>query len=93
LPARDVEKIINDLSLVVVSMDRIGTTYHDKPRLLASEMEKFMCDAKAFKLLAQARGILTEAYNNQSSEEDITRSEQKGETLPYWEPKKSIRPN
>lgn len=88
LSATDVEKIINDLSLLVVSMDRIGSTYYDRPRRLAVEFERFMQSAKAFKLLARARGILTEAYNSQSPEAEIDRSEEEAENLPYWQPRK-----
>lgn len=85
ISATDVEKIIYDLSLLVVSMDRLGSTYYDKPRLLTQENEKFMQKAKAFRLLAQARRILSEAYYSQSSEVEIARLEEKAEVLPYWE--------
>ncbi len=85
LAATDVEKIINDLSLIVVSMDRIGSSYHDEPRKHALEIDKFLLDVKAFKLLAKARGILTEAYNAQSSRAEVARSEEEAESLPYWQ--------
>jgi hypothetical protein len=88
LVATDVEKIINDLSLLVVSMDRIGSSYHDKPRKHALEVDKFLLEVKAFELLAKARGILTEAYNAQSSEAEVARSEEEAESLPYWKYKR-----
>ena len=88
LAATDVEKIINDLSLLVVSMDRIGSSYPDKPRKHALEMDKFLLEVKAFKVLAKARGILTEAYDAQSSEAEVARAEEEAESLPYWQYKK-----
>jgi hypothetical protein len=41
LSATDVETIINDLSVLVVSMDRIGSIYHDRPKKRTAEMYKF----------------------------------------------------
>ncbi|HEX3798871.1 MAG TPA: hypothetical protein VH413_09230 [Verrucomicrobiae bacterium] len=89
LSATSVEKIINDLSLLVVSMDRIGSTYYNKPRKQALELDNFLAEINAFKRLAQARGVLSEAYENQSSKLLVTRSEEKAEALPYWRCKKT----
>jgi hypothetical protein len=91
LSAIDVENIINDLSLLIVSLDRMGSEYHDKPRLLALETDKFMRKVNAFKLLAQARGVLTEAFNKQTSAGEVARSENDTEALPYWVPKERAR--
>jgi hypothetical protein len=88
LPARSVEMLINDLSLLIVSMDHIGSAYYDDPKLQALEMDKYFSQVCAFKRLAQARAILTKAYNSQSSKADVLRSEQSAESLPYWNPPK-----
>ena len=87
LSAVDVEKIIHDLSLLIVSMDRIGSTFHNKPKRQATELDQYFLEVNAFKRLAKARAILDEAYSNQSSEADVLRSEEEGEALPYWQNK------
>jgi hypothetical protein len=86
LPARSVEKLINDLSLLIVSMDHIGSTYYDDPKRRAFEKDKYFSQVGAFKRLAQARAILTKAYNSQSAKADVLRSEERAESLPYWKP-------
>lgn len=88
LQARSVEKVINDLSLLIVSMDRIGSTYYNDPKQRALEKDKYFSQVNAFKKLAHARAILTKAYNSQSAKADVLRSEQGAESLPYWNPDK-----
>ncbi|HEX3627407.1 MAG TPA: hypothetical protein VH280_18530 [Verrucomicrobiae bacterium] len=87
LPAKNVEKIINDLSLLIVSMDQIGSTYYDDPKQQALEMDKYFSQVNAFKKLAQARGILTKAYNSQSTKADVLRSETRRGELAVLETK------
>ena len=77
LPAADVGKMIKDLSLLIVSMDRIGSTYNDDPKQHAVEMDKDFSNVKAFKLLARTRGILSEAYDAQSTKADGTAARRK----------------
>ncbi len=50
-----------------------------------------MRKVNAFKLLAQARGVLTEAFNKQTSAGEVARSENDTEALPYWVPKERAR--
>ena len=88
LSATDVETIIKDLSLLVVSLDRMGSTYYKNRNQRAIALDEFM-DANLFKLLARDRGILDEAYDSQSSKADIARLEEEAETLPYWQCEKS----
>ena len=84
LSATGVENIIKDLSLIIVSMDHIGSKYHDNPKQYAAETNKFLIDVKAFKTLAKIRGILSEAHESQSTKEDVSRLEEEAEQLPYW---------
>ena len=88
LPAKSVEKLINDLSLLIVSMDHIGSTYYDDPKQQALEMDKYFSKVKAFKILAGARSILSIAYDSQSTKADVLRLEESAEKLPYWKPNK-----
>jgi hypothetical protein len=82
--ASAVRKMIMDLSLLAVSMDRLGSTYYNRPQKRIVEQEKYFYKIKAFKLLARTRGILSAAYNNQSNKADIMSLEEKAEDLPYW---------
>jgi len=84
LAASDVNSMINDLSLIVVSMDHMGSTYYDSPRKLAQESEKFLQKIKAFKILARMRGVLEEAYESQSPKAEVLQMEEEAEKLPYW---------
>lgn len=88
IPVSDVEKLIKDLGVLVVSLDHLGSTYHDDPKQLAIETAKFLREFKAFRILAGARRILDEAYDSQSSKSDVSRLEEEAENLRYWKPKK-----
>lgn len=71
LAASDVKRLIKDLGLLVVSMDRIGSTYYDDPERQAAEMDKYFSNVKAFKLLSRARATLSKAYRSQSVKADV----------------------
>jgi hypothetical protein len=88
LPATKVAEMIKDLSVVVVSLDRIGSSFYDDPKQREVELAKFF-DSKVFKRLSGTRGTLSEAFNSQSAKSDITRLEDEAESLPYWQHKKS----
>lgn len=83
LRAADVKTIIKDLSVVVVSMDHIGSTYYNAPRECAMELGKFL-DPRVFRRLARARGILSKAFNSQCEKSEVLQLEQEAENLPYW---------
>ena len=89
LAATDVEQMIKDLSLLVVSMDHIGSTDFTDPKQGGVEMRKYFQGVKAFKILAGIRGMLSEAYDSQSTKADVARLEEEAERLPYWKPEKS----
>lgn len=86
LPALEVKEMIKDLSVIVVSLDRIGSAYYDNPRKRAVELSGFL-DVDKFKRLARIRGILSEAYDSQSTKADVMRLEEEAENLPYWQSK------
>jgi hypothetical protein len=85
--ATDVEKMIKGLSLLVVSIDRIGSADFDDPKQGDVEMLEYFRTVKAFKMLARMRGVLTEAYDSQSTRADVYRCEESGERLRYWKQK------
>jgi hypothetical protein len=79
--------MIKELSLIVVSLDRLGSTYYNRPRKRDAQTTRFLKSIRLFKVLAQMRG-LSEAYNSQTAEAAIRRLEQKAEELGYWKEKK-----
>lgn len=85
LSAENVEIIIKELSLIVVSLDRIGSNYHDDPERHARETGKFLSKINAFKRLARARAILAKAYSSQSTEREVADLEESAEELVYWQ--------
>lgn len=90
LSVSDVEQAIRDLSLLVVSLDRIGSAYHDDPVQRVAAAGKYFEEIKAFKILAGIRGRLDEAYGNQRPKDDVTRLEESAENLPYWKPPRNL---
>jgi len=88
LPASDVRKLIKDLSLFVVSMDRIGSTFYDDEKQREIEEYRYFSRIRAFKILAKARRILSEAYDSQSPKVDVRQLDDEAENLPYWKPSK-----
>ena len=84
LSLKKVNRMINDLSLAVVSLDRLGSTYHNKPGKLRIELERYFKKAKLFNLLARTRGELSDAVNAQCSKVEVLRMEERAEKLPYW---------
>ena len=87
LPASEVAEIIKALSIVVVSLDRIGSTFYDDPSQRAVAKGEFF-DSKVFKRLARARGTLSKAFHSKSARADIAKLEDEAESLPYWQHKK-----
>lgn len=84
LAASDVEKMIKDLNLLVVSMDRIGSTDFSNASQGDTEMGRYFQEIKAFRILAGARRILSEAYDSQSSKKEVAKLDNAAETFPFW---------
>jgi hypothetical protein len=85
MSSSEVEKVIKDLSLIVVSMDQIGSHYDDSERQ-AMEMYQYFSKIKAFELLARARALLSKAYQSQSTKAEMFRLEESADEMPYWKP-------
>jgi hypothetical protein len=84
LRRRDVEKVLRDLNVLVVSFDRLGSAFCDNPARHAVEMDKFLRDVFAFKILAKARTILCVAYESQLGRAEMERFEERLEKLKVW---------
>lgn len=84
LSVHDVRILIRDLNVLVVSFDRLGSTFHDNPERHAVEMDKFLSDIFAFRMLAKARGVLCEAYESQLGRAEMLRLEDRLEKMKVW---------
>jgi hypothetical protein len=84
LRRRDVETLIRDLNLLVVSSDRLGSTFYDDPARLAIETDKFLEDVLAFKRLTKGRRILCKAYESQLGRTEMERFEERLEKVKVW---------
>jgi hypothetical protein len=86
LPMDTVASMIKDLSVIVVSLDRIGSAFGNDQKKRAIELDGFI-GVEVFKKLAETRGILSDAYYSQSTKSDVSRLEAESDSLPYWEAK------
>jgi len=84
LSRRDVERLIRHLNILVVSFDRLGSTFHNDPKRHALETDKFLHQVFAFKILAKARSLLCEAYELQLGREEMERLEDRLEKVKVW---------
>jgi hypothetical protein len=84
LRRREVQGLIRDLNLLVVSLDRLGSTFFDDPTRLAFEKDKFLKEVFAFKMLAKARSVLWVAYESQLGRAEMERFEERLENVKVW---------
>lgn len=83
LNRRDVETLIRDLNLLVVSLDRLGSTFDD-PGRHALEVDKFLHDVFAFRMLTKGRRVLCQAYESQLGNAAMRRFEERLEKVKIW---------
>lgn len=78
-------KILADLELIVVSLDRIGASTDDETegRVRAAE---FLKEEGVFRRLAYARRALSDVFDAGASSKTIRRFEAKLARLKYWKP-------
>lgn len=80
----DVSRLISDLNLLVVSLDRLGSAFYDDPNRHAMEMDKFLRQVFAFRILAKARGLLCKSYESQLGRAEMQRLEERLEKVKVW---------
>ena len=81
----DVVKIIQDLSTIVVSLDRIGSTCDEfgcaeYERMLIDFVENWRVSAR----LARARSVLSEPFSTELGPDDMDELERATQNIPYW---------
>jgi len=82
LSTRLVRRILDDLSVIVVSWDHMGSTDFKNKMEDLLELEKFA--PEIFKRAARSRDILSKAFNSQVPNQNVLRYENRAENLPYW---------
>lgn len=63
---QELTKILTDLELIVVSLDRIGSSSDDLPAVKARAAE-FIGDPRVFRRLARMRKVLSEIFDEGAS--------------------------
>lgn len=83
---REIVEILRYLNQIVVSLDRIGSSYCD----CKSEEEyhalssNFLDDWKVLHKLAKARSVLSEPFSYELGEDDMDELERELQDLQYW---------
>ncbi len=83
---KDIIKILADLNMMVVSLDRIGSYYSDCKTVeeYHALSSNFLDDWKVFCKLASARKILDSAFSRELGDDDMDELEREFQDLQYW---------
>jgi hypothetical protein len=83
---KDIIKILADLNVIVVSLDRIGSYYNDckSAEEYHALSSNFLNDWKVLRRLANARGILDSAFSYELGDDDMDELEREFKDLQYW---------
>lgn len=83
---KDIIKILADLNMMVVSLDRIGSYYSDCKTVeeYHALSSNFLDEWKVFPKLANARKILTSAFSTERGDDDMDELEREFQDLQYW---------
>jgi hypothetical protein len=82
-------KVIKDLNILVVSIDRIGAAYHSREsdEDYNAMFVRFFDEFGFFKKLAEARAILSDTFSNEVGHDGMDELERELLGLKYWKDK------
>lgn len=85
-PKETIVDLLRDLNVLVVSTDRIGSTWHDRQsdEEYNAKFVKFFDDFQFFKKLANARARLSEPFSYEAGEDGMDDLERRMQDLDYW---------
>ena len=88
---KDIIKILADLNVLVVSLDRIGSYYSEckSKEEYQALSSNFLDEWKILPKLASARKILDSAFSSELGEDDMDELEREFQDLQYWSMKKT----
>ena len=86
---KDIIKVLEDLNMIVVSLDRIGSEYgicrDGKTDVeLNALLADFIFDWDVDRKLANARKVLEEAFSYELGDDDMDELEREFKDLQYW---------
>jgi hypothetical protein len=91
---KDILKVLRYLSEIVVSLDRIGSSYHDLPeKLWEKALVDYVCDSKLSKKLAESRMILSSQFSDELGDDDMDELEREMQDLKHWSYKEFLNKN
>jgi hypothetical protein len=83
---KDIIKVLADLNMMVVSLDRIGSHYSDCKTVeeYHALSSNFLDEWKVLPKLANARKILDSAFSGELGDDDMDELERELQDLQYW---------
>lgn len=84
LQLADVVKILEQISPLVVSLDRIGSQFHDDRPGEAEVVNQFSLEFDLAGRLALVRGMISRSLDEQLDRVELIEIEEKLEGLPCW---------
>ena len=86
---KDIIKVLEDLNMIVVSLDRIGSEYSEhegrkNDEELNALLTDFIFDWDVNRKLAKARKVLDAAFSRELGDGDMDELEREFQGLQYW---------
>lgn len=86
---KDIIKVLEDLNMIVVSLDRIGSEYSEhegrkNDEELNALLADFIFDWSVDRKLAKARKVLEMAFSSELGDDDMDELEREFKNLRYW---------
>ncbi len=83
---KDIIKILADLNIMVVSLDRIGSYYSDSKTIeeYHAISSNFLNEWKIAPRLAKMRAVLNTAFSHKLGDDDMDELEKEFQDLQYW---------
>ena len=87
LDREDLLKVLRNLEVVVVSLDRVGSYSSDLSKETQNELLADFIDRwEVFDKLAESRGILSEYFGRALGDDDMDELERALQDVEYWNP-------
>src|SRR5688500_3976053 len=79
-------RVLRDLNVLVVSIDRIGSAWHDRvsDEQYNAMFLQFFDEFEFYKKLAAARRVLSDAFPDAAGEDGMDELERRCQDLKYW---------
>lgn len=83
-PRKDIIAVLEILNQIVVSFDRIGSSYHDDPDGLMRATDSFIDNWDISSKLSHTRTLLSDAFSDEVGADDMDELERELQDVEYW---------